>query len=150
MAEGKKIGRPTKYKPEFCDKEYLVCCKGGTNQDLADTFNVNMTTVRDWRAKYEEFSTAIKEGKRIADQNVERSLYQRAMGYSHEDVHISNFQGVITITPLIKHYPPDPTSMIFWLKNRKPDKWRDKQEHILEAGESLAVLLAAARAKRSA
>ena len=43
-------------------------------------------------------------------------------------MHISNYQGQVTLTPIIKHYPPDTTAAIFWLKNRKTDQWRDKQD----------------------
>lgn len=55
-------------------------------------------------------------------------MFERATYYSHPDTHISNFQGDITVTPLTKHYPPDTTACIFWLKNRKPKDWRDKVE----------------------
>ncbi len=47
------------------------------------------------------------------------------MGYSHPAVHVSNYQGDITLTPITKHYPPDTVAAIFWLKNRQPAKWRD-------------------------
>ena len=56
------------------------------------------------------------------------SLYHRANGYSHPDVDIKVIDGEIVQTELIKYYPPDATSAIFWLKNRQPKKWRDKQE----------------------
>lgn len=62
------------------------------------------------------------------------SLYKRAMGCSTPDVDIKVIDGKVVETPLIKHYPPDPTSMIFWLKNRQKDKWRDKQTTEHEGG----------------
>ncbi|MDE4014421.1 hypothetical protein Q7499_00930 [Glaesserella parasuis] len=58
---------------------------------------------------------------------VANSLYKRALGYEAPDIDIRVIENQIVETPLIKHYPPDPTSAIFWLKNRQPDKWRDKQ-----------------------
>jgi hypothetical protein len=51
------------------------------------------------------------------------------MGYSHPEVHVSNYQGEITLTPLTKHYPPDTQAASLWLRNRQPQKWRDKHEH---------------------
>ncbi|WHP44221.1 hypothetical protein [Pasteurella multocida] len=63
----------------------------------------------------------------LADANVAERLYKRALGYEAPDVDIRVIENKIVETPLIKHYPPDPTSAIFWLKNRQPEKWRDKQ-----------------------
>ena len=55
-------------------------------------------------------------------------LYKRALGYEHPEVHVSNYQGEITLTPLTKHYPPDTQAASLWLRNRQPKKWRDKQD----------------------
>jgi hypothetical protein len=93
---------------------------------MARFFDVSVATLNNWKHEHPAFLDALKAGKELADANVSESLYRRATGYSHPDVHVSNFQGAITITPIVKHYPPDPTSMIFWLKNRRPDLWRDK------------------------
>jgi hypothetical protein len=92
-------------------------------------FGVSETTINAWKREHEDFSDALKLGKVAADTRVEQSLYRRALGYSHDSVHISNYQGVVTQTPIVEHYPPDPTSCIFWLKNRKPAEWRDRVEH---------------------
>ena len=67
---------------------------------------------------------SLKKGKKTPDQEVVSALFMRAVGYSHPDIHITNYQGEITITSIVKHYPPDPTSAIFWLCNRMSDKWR--------------------------
>jgi hypothetical protein len=96
---------------------------------LAEKFKVSESTLNLWKLKHKEFSEALKAGKEEFDtKNVEKALRDRALGYSHPDVHISNYQGEITVTDIQKHYPPDTTACIFWLKNRQPDKWRDKQE----------------------
>jgi len=49
-------------------------------------------------------------------------------GYTRDDCHVSQHEGRITITPLKKHYPPDTTACIFWLKNRRPQEWRYRTE----------------------
>jgi hypothetical protein len=71
---------------------------------------------------------ALKSGKEIPDSKVEHSLFERATGYNHEAVKI--FMPAKSKSPIYapytEHYAPDPTSMIFWLKNRRPDRWRDK------------------------
>lgn len=97
--------------------------------ELADFFELNVLTIHRWKVEHPAFCNAIKDGKDQADRRVVRRLYERAMGYSHPDVHISNFQGRVTRTPIVKHYPPDPTSCIFWLKNRRPEEWRERVEH---------------------
>lgn len=122
------VGRPTKYKEEFNGQVEKLCKLGATDTEIADFFNVDVSTINNWKIDYPEFFESIKAGKNLADANVASSLYHRATGYSHEDVDIKMYEGGIIETKLIKHYPPDPTSMIFWLKNRRPKEWRDKQE----------------------
>ena len=124
----KPTGRPSKYRDEFADQAKKLCLLGATDEELASFFEVSRATISTWKIQHPAFLDALKAGKELADATIADSLYQRAKGYSHPDVHISNYQGVITVTPITKHYPPDPTSMIFWLKNRRPDLWREKRE----------------------
>lgn len=128
------IGRPTKYKTEYNEQAYKLCLLGHTDEELASFFEVDVSTIHRWKLEYPDFCDSIKKGKEIADADVSVSLYQRALGYSHDDVDIKAVNGEIVETPVIKHYPPDPTSMIFWLKNRQPKKWRDKQVTEHEGG----------------
>jgi hypothetical protein len=127
------VGRPTKYRPEYCEQARKLCLLGYTDEDLALKFEVDVSTISLWKLDYKEFSEAIKEGKEIADSNVADSLYKRAMGFEHdsEEIKIMNDPVIgqyIERVPVRKIYPPDPTSMIFWLKNRQRTKWRDKIE----------------------
>lgn len=124
----RKAGQPSKINSVDLSKVTIYAANGYTDKRLSEIFNVKRQTICNWKKSYPEFFDTLKKGKLIADAKVEVSLYQRACGYSHPEVHISNYQGKITKTPIIKHYPPDPTSMIFWLKNRKPQDWRDMQE----------------------
>jgi transposase-like protein len=125
-----KGGRPTAYKPEYAKEAFEYCAIfGADDKMLAKKFGVAESTLYLWKLKHNEFSEALKAGKEEFDtKNVEKALRDRALGYEHDDVHISNYQGEITVTPIKKKYPPDTTACIFWLKNRQPDKWRDKQE----------------------
>lgn len=122
------MGRPTKYKPEYVEQAVKLCLLGATEQDLANFFSVNVDTLYEWRSKHPEFSEAIKQAKTDLDAQVEQSLFRRATGYSHPAVKIFNDDGVALKVEYTEHYPPDATSMIFWLKNRQPQKWRDRQE----------------------
>jgi len=121
-------GRPSAFKKEYIEQAHNYCLLGATDEQLADFFNVTRSTISLWKKKQPKFFDAMKRGKILADANVAHSLYKRATGYSHPDVHISNYQGEITKTDITKHYPPDTTACIYWLKNRQPDKWRDKIE----------------------
>lgn len=121
-------GRPTKYKTEYPDQVEKLCKLGATDNEIADFFEVDVSTINNWKIEHLEFFESIKKGKVEADANVAHSLYHRAIGYSHEDVDIRVVDKEIVQTELIKHYPPDPTAAIFWLKNRRPKEWRDKQD----------------------
>lgn len=121
-------GRPTKYKPEFAKIAKKMCELGATDPQLAEAFEVTTSTIALWKVTHKEFSDAIKISKDISDNLVEQSLYKRALGYECEEVDIRVIEGQIVQTIVKKVYPPDPTAMIFWLKNRQKDKWRDKQE----------------------
>lgn len=124
----KKIGRPSKIGNINLALVKYHTSKGYTDKELAKIFGVTDTTINNWKIEYPEFFESLKDGKLLADKSVEASLYQRACGYSHPEIHITNYLGKIIQTPIIKHYPPDPTSMIFWLKNRQKENWRDKHE----------------------
>lgn len=122
------MGRPSSYKPEYCKQARKLCLLGATDKQLSDFFEVAESTLSKWKLDYLEFSESLKSGKELANANVAQKLYHRAIGYKHKDLHISNYQGKITLTPIIKVYPPDTTACIFWLKNRDPDNWREKPE----------------------
>lgn len=122
------MARPTKYKAEFVEQAKKLCRHGLTDQELADFFDVNVATIQRWKLEHPEFCDAIKTGKADADDRVVDSLYHRAIGYQHDDVDIKAIEGQIVKTPTRKQYPPDTTAAIFWLKNRRPKDWRDKQE----------------------
>lgn len=128
MTDEPKRGRPTSYDPEFAKQAEKLCKLGATDADLADFFGVHIRTVANWKAAHSEFLQALKAGKDEADDRVERSLYQRAVGYSCDAVKI--FMPANALKPVyaefVEHHAPDTTAAIFWLKNRRPDQWRDK------------------------
>lgn len=129
------MGRPTSYQNEYAEQAHKLAMLGMTNAEMAKFFEVATSTLDKWISEIPEFSGALKEGRQIADARVVESLYKRATGYTHDEddirtVSLPNGGGSqIVITPTKKHYPPDPTSMIFWLKNRQPKKWRDKPDN---------------------
>ena len=121
-------GRPTDYRPEYCEQATKLCMISATNEELADFFNICTTTLTNWMNEHPDFMAAVKEGRVYADANVGKRLYERAMGYEHDDVDIRVCDHEIVETPIRKYYPPDSTAGIFWMKNRRPRDWRDKHE----------------------
>lgn len=121
-------GRPTKFKPEFVKQAAKLAALGATDREAAEFFEVSEATVHRWKHEFPEFCESLKVGKETADARVEQSLYRRALGYAHDEVHIATYEGQTIITPIVKQYAPDTTAAIFWLKNRRPADWRDKVE----------------------
>lgn len=127
------MGRPSKYKPEMAEQAQKLCKLGATDREIAEFFGVAERTIYDWQSRHAEFSQALKVGKAAADERVERSLYRRATGYSHEDEKVfCNAEGKVTRAKVVKHYAPDTTACIFWLKNRKPAEWRDQLDVVVD------------------
>ncbi len=126
-AAGNK-GKPSSYQPEYAEQARKLCLLGATDKELADFFNVSESTINKWKIDFVEFSESIKKGKDLADADVAERLFNRACGYVAPDVDIKVIDSRIVKTDFLKHYPPDTTAAIFWLKNRQKNKWRDKQE----------------------
>lgn len=114
---------------------------GLTNEQIAHNMDICLTTLKDWREKYPSISTALKKGKEVVDRAVENALFKKAMGYTVplkktfkvKHVIYDNGKKVEEYEELQEgidevHVPADTTAQIFWLKNRKPDVWRDRRE----------------------
>lgn len=154
-----KRGRPSAYKSDYVEQARKLCELGAIDVDLADFFEVTIGTIWQWQRRHPEFLSAIKVGKENADDRVERSLYHKANGYTFESEKVFQFQGKIVRAQTREHIPPDTTAAVFWLKNRRKNDWRDRQEYTGADGsplipeytdeqraKALAVLLAKAKA----
>jgi hypothetical protein len=126
-AHDNPVGRPTAYKAEFAEQARKLCSLGATDIELADFFSVSSSTFYLWRNVHPEFSEAVTAGKYSADDRVERAFYNRAVGYTFESEKVFQHQGQIIRAETREHVPPDAGAALNWLKNRRPDKWRDKQ-----------------------
>lgn len=143
------MGRPTDYRPEFCEQAEKWSWLGATNEKMAEFLKVTTSTFKLWMATYPDFSAAVKKGREDADAAVVKSLYQRANGYTVTEVtedhtKVKPVDGSVSVDeegelaqeieykPIVrvtkKHIAADPASMIFWLRNRKPQEWREKKE----------------------
>lgn len=121
-------GRPTSYKPEMAEQAYKLSLLGHTDEQLAKFFEVHVSSIYEWKNVHPDFSEAIKNGKEVADAEIVMTLRKRAMGYEVTEEKMEESEHGLKKTVAGKHIPPDTTAMIFWLKNRQPKQWRDKQE----------------------
>lgn len=104
---------------------------GLTDEQIADNMGINAATLYVWKKKYPEISESLKKGKEVVDRQVENALLKRALGYRYDEI---TLEGGIETKRITKEVVPDTTAQIFWLKNRKPDQWRDKKDLNLAGG----------------
>lgn len=127
---------------------------GLTDEQIAANIGIRRSTLFDWKQKYSDISDALKRGKEVVDIQVENALLKRALGYDYEESRVEmdvDNSGKKTIKNVIhtkKHVPPNVTAAIFWLKNRKPNSWRDKPDLVqANSSEPLSTLYAALEAE---
>lgn len=106
------MGNTTSYTPAMGAKITELVALGNNLQDIASELGISYCSIWRWGKKFPELGEAIKDAQELATKTVESSLYKRANGFWEGD----------------KYYPPDPTSMIFYLKNKAPKEWRDNHD----------------------
>ena len=125
-----KRGRPTAYLPAYVEQARRLAMLGLTDAEMAEFFSVSERTLNTWKKAHPDFLQSLKAGKIEADTHVAAGLYQSAIG-GHivtETREQEGPDGSVTRTTETKQVPPNVTAQVFWLKNRQPARWRDKQE----------------------
>ena len=97
---------------------------GLTDEQIAKNMGIGYSTLQAWKSKYQDIQDAIKKGKEIVDRMVENALFKRAIGYRYDEV---TYEDGVEVKRVTKEVVPDVGAQAFWLKNRKPEAWRDKQ-----------------------
>jgi phage terminase len=109
---------------------------GLTDEQIFKNLGISRDTFYKYKEKYSDFSEAIKKGKEVADIEVENALFKRAIGYKYKEVikEVKEIDGKKStyVKEVIKEMPGDVGAQIFWLKNRKSSKWKDKQDIDIE------------------
>lgn len=133
----------SKYNMNYHDDwAWSLAIKGSTNKEIAEAFGISERTFIRWRKKYPTLDEVVLNGKNIADARIEKSLYQRATGYSVTDtekiVDIDQDGNTkpVRIKNVTKHIPPDTMAIMYWLNNRQRPHWSQKQEISLSNGSS--------------
>ena len=155
---GKKAGRRCKYE-DWLDEDSLLKVRGWardglSNEQIAHNMGITFQTLYKWQDKYSELREALKKGKEVVDREVENALLKRALGYEYDEVTqepvtdkdtgITEMRVTKRVTKLIR---PDVTAQIFWLKNRKPDEFRDKRDVELSGHVDLGSIIEKARGR---
>lgn len=106
---------------------------GLTDEQISRNMGIGTTTLYRWKEKFKEIREALKRGKEVVDREVENALLKRALGYEYTETTREAVKNpdsgdieMRVTKEVTKKVIPDTTAQIFWLKNRKPDKWRDK------------------------
>lgn len=107
---------------------------GLIDEQIAENIGINPATLYEWKKRYPKISESLKKGKEVVDIQVENALLKRALGYEYTEVtqevceNAETGEMELCVTKKVtKEVVPDTTAQIFWLKNRKPNEWRDKQ-----------------------
>ena len=126
---------------------------GLTDEQIAGNMGINVRTLYNWKKKSVRIFQSLKVNKELADIEVENALRKKALGFRETEQTVSmrktveyeNGKRVREVTePVVmeseRYYPPDTTAQIFWLKNRKPEQWRDEQEQKVDMTEAVKII----------
>lgn len=114
---------------------------GLTDEQIANNAGIRPRTFYEWMVKFPQMAQAIKKGKAPVDFEVENALLKRALGYDYKEIikEIDN-NGKQHVREITKHMPPDVGAAVFWLKNRRRDKWRDRPDLIQDTPQGNEIL----------
>jgi hypothetical protein len=142
-------GRKSVYSPRMAVIARKCCERGMTDIEIAEMLGIGLATLYRWKLDHPAFVRVFKLGKAAADDRVERSLYSRAIGYDYIAEKAAMTRHGQKTMRYRQHIPPDTAAAVWYLKNRKPDRWRDAHryehvtspyDHIEDAAELRALL----------
>jgi len=121
--------------------------EGLTDEQITKNMKIATSTLYEWKKKHSEISESLKKNKEIVDYEVENALLKRAKGYSYEEITEEMVfdktigEYTMRVTKRVKkEVAPDVGAAMAWLKNRQPDKWRDKQKEIITEDEGVIIV----------
>lgn len=133
------MAAPLKYNQAYHDDwAWSLAIKGATDEEIAKAFGISVRTLHRWKKDHESFEQSLMVAKDQADAKVERKLYERAVGYSYEEVEtVMEIDGDGNRKPakvkrVQKHCPPDVLAQMYWLNNRKPSQYKRNPENFIK------------------
>ncbi|MGP1507459.1 MAG: helix-turn-helix domain-containing protein [Sphaerochaeta sp.] len=125
--------RQKQYQAEIHDRwAWSLAIKGATVEEIANAFGVTKRTINRWVKDSKTFNEALKTGREVANAQVEKSLFERAVGYDKEtsekllELDKNGNTKPLKVKTVTTHIPPDVGAIAIWLKNRDPENWKDK------------------------
>lgn len=131
----------------WLEKDNLILLQGWardglTDEQIAHNMGIQRSTLKEWKKRFPAIAAVLKKTKEVVDREVENALYKSAMGYDVTEEtwerrfnkKTGNYE-LTLIKKIVRHIPPSNTAQIFWLKNRRPHQWREKQE--IEVNEAM-------------
>ena len=134
-------GRPPKYRPEHAIAAGIMLRRGATISELAQAFGVANSTIHFWQTQHQEFLEQFLELSEATIARTERSLADRANGYTYDAVKVFNHKGVALVVPVKEHVPPDISAIKHLLAVKKPTEYRIKDEVAVSGDEAFVELL---------
>jgi hypothetical protein len=137
-------GRPSDFRPEFCEQAEKLCkLHNATDDELAAFFEKDVATINRWKQRHPEFCESIARGKAVADMEIADSLFRRARGFEWDEDQAIKVKTVIysdsgkklkeeesvQIVKVHRVVPADTNACMAWLSNRQKEKWRNKVDH---------------------
>ncbi len=130
-----KGGRKSKYTEDFPLLVQGFAREGLNDKEIALKLGINVATLYEYQKEYPEFSKAIKEGKAPVDIQVENAMLKRCLGFQTEEVSVEydpvkkeGDEAIVTkVIKKTKEIIPHFGSAAFWLTNRKPETWQNRQ-----------------------
>lgn len=123
LAEGHRL-----FLPDHLDQVRAIAMRGITEKEMAEVFDIHPRQIKLWKKQFPTFRDAIDKGYTDADQAVLSALYQKAVGYTHEEEKIFQWDGMIVRADTTKHYAPDVNAIKLWITNRQREHWKDRQQ----------------------
>ena len=134
-----KRGPKEKFNQKLKEAFVRLAKEGKTLEQIAEIVGVTSRTLTNWMGRHQDLFLAVREARQVADELVEAALFNRATGYSHPETKAFCYEGCIVTEDFTKHYPPDTQAAMFWLRNRQPERWKEKTEGDVNVNNNLSV-----------
>lgn len=114
------------FLPDHLDQVRAIAMRGIKEEQMSEIFDISRKQMGLWKAQYPLFKEALEAGYTDADVAVLGALYQSAIGYTHDEEKIFQWDGEIVRAETVKHYKPDIAAAKLWLTNRQKEHWKDR------------------------